>query len=439
MAVRFFSGHWKLALRSNKGNTLRFHNSVEYNKPINSVQIRTLLFCGWRVGLRPEKLGFIWHQPDQPIFCDLMKNYAEIKSNASAAKTIKLLMNSIAGKFGQKVEDRLEKVRRKYMLKPSARIDDQVSGKWKLPKNADGYHVFDRACDFGDDSAITHYSSGQTHYLASLIWSWSHFLFFTTCYKLNYKWINARISVYQRPPILLYCDTDSIFLNLENCGLFENKQQVGEFFKSGQEMGYWQDSLQNFDTRWSCKYFDRMIILGKKLYWIGHDNLLPTLKGITKESIQEYVDQDGYNKFKTLCENHIKNLQAVDGITDREESVVFKRNALVRRKIGEGKFDLWFNNACRHRMNRIIRRVEDEKRTVNFTRMYDKEHVVFYDTFIQIFSLSQLPEDYFEQPPDYHQRVIEDYYKPVQKRIDSDDETSVDDESVDIDLEKYDI
>jgi hypothetical protein len=372
---------------------LQFFNDNDVNRPLNSVQIKMLIFGGWRVQIIiPNNFGFIWKQKDEPIFTHLMNKFAEIKSDAKAAKTVKLLMNSIAGKLGQKSVDQISTTRRKYTLIPSKRKNEIGSGREGRYKARN--KTFDRKVEFHDDTRNFNFNTVSTHYLASLIWSWSHFMFWCTCYKLNYYWINKKISVYNRPPILLYCDTDSIFLSRKNSMLFDDMNSISNFFNSGGEMGSWDDAKHNYDIHWSCKFYDRIIVLGKKSYWIGQNHNSAHFKGVRGESLMLFAEQNGYQQLVEACKNNIDNILNKDNINDRCTDIAFDAPALTRQKIDTKKLNCYNTNGLEWKsfQNRFIKRVTNKKTTVKFSQKYDPNLCKINETFIQVFSPEKIPE-----------------------------------------------
>jgi hypothetical protein len=180
-------------------------------------------------------------------------------------------------------------------------------------------------------------------------------------------------------------------MSRSNTRLINSKEDVAKFFKSGDEMGCWNDNKQEFDVVWSCKFDSEIIILGKKLYWFGRNTDQIHMKGVDMHGVELFANDTGYQALVELSKNNVDNWNKKDGIDDRNVKLTFTFDALQRRKIqDQRKFDLlvadqWYNTVLTHKY--------DATKTIKFAQNLETRHVKPFEEYLQIFS-SDLPPVY---------------------------------------------
>lgn len=255
------------------------------NRYLNSVQVKLLLYCGWKIEVVDTstdietQTAIYWEKSDY-LFKPFVEKTGALKTeargeNKSFAKVMKLIMNSLPGKMGQKSNHMVGQRNAKTYIFAK---DYLTNGNNNCFINRTFYGK--SPMNFTPLDGIEHEErcSVQNHYLASFIWSYAAWIIYGTIYRLHYRSINLRCPIAEKTGIILYCDTDSIIID---------KSRATELvYVEDEEIGRWLPDQHQFHITWKIKYkdFDSLIVLAKKSYLVIKDDkvVLKTLKGITK-------------------------------------------------------------------------------------------------------------------------------------------------------------
>lgn len=262
-----------------------FKNCAQFGRVINSIHIRTLIYCGWNVIIKQDDNNILFtstHKIFKPFInvMGAMKTYYT-PINKSFAKLCKLIMNSVAGKLAQK---------------PTSILYSHLA-----------------ECEFNDfiikeniTSKVTDYST-SLHYLSSYVTGYANWILYSTAYKLNlystYNNINSRAG------ILLYTDTDSI--------IFDASKTTYNKFTISEELGYWDDDLCDFKITWKEEHpneIKKLIVIARKSYALfdSNNNTVDIkLKGIHNKQTKYFT----WEILKQICSpEYLKDTIYFDGL-----------------------------------------------------------------------------------------------------------------------------
>lgn len=275
---------------------LQYYNCAQQARPINSVQVKTLLYGGWSVRLLSRK-GILWRQ-HTTAFRDYIDKIGFEKSeareeNKSYARMLKLIMNAIPGKFGQKTTHKCETVKREYAYVPFCDNEGFRDGnKWHNISKV--YDCRIRDC-FNYQQTETVISNNM-HHMSSLIWSWANFLLWTASYDLQLHLIDEKKLLKDKVGTVLYCDTDSLIIDTARVNpnyQFDSSEFIGHFdYESHRFRATWKNKLSNFST---------LMVFGKKSYFClskNGDVSLRRWKGVGDRTIGAI----NVSEFITACQ-----------------------------------------------------------------------------------------------------------------------------------------
>lgn len=250
---------------------LYYTNNIQKNRFLNTIQIRLLVHCGWHVQLHNSEFNIIFHRTEQIFkpftdFTGKLKTEAR-EDNKSLAKLLKLIMNSIAGKLGQRSSHDLEKKTVKYFSNT-------------------------QTFTFHDDIKKGIDAKSTLHYLASFVWAYANQILYNTFYRLSLKAVYEGKTVAEKCGAILYCDTDSVIFDREFC--------TNIVFECSEELGTFDAVSKTFNATWKGKYtaFDSLIVACKKVYaCIDKGELLvKKIKGVHGEEAEKTCNIDWYRK-----------------------------------------------------------------------------------------------------------------------------------------------
>lgn len=253
----------------NVGFKNSFSNGVHKNIVINSIHIKTFIFAGWSVEIKPCPHNILFTETEQ-VFLSFIDNVGKMKTaarhtNKAYAKLLKLFLNSVSGKLAQKPTS-------DYCI---ARGTSENLYQYSY--------------------SLEDYSS-SLHYLSSFVTGHANWILFSAAYKLHkYHFLN-KTSLAEKCGLLLYCDTDSIVFD----EALTSDDLIADM-KIGEEIGRWDQNRQDFEVTWKEKHpgeIKAMTVLARKSYVLydEHFNLIDTkLKGI-HTSQQSRFDRNIINK-----------------------------------------------------------------------------------------------------------------------------------------------
>ena len=278
--------------RINEITRLQFQNLPISNRFCNSVQIKTLLYGGWRVELINHVVN-VYFSGSKKILEPFISHLGQLKTDArddnkSMAKALKLILNALAGKMGQKSNHTICKWQTKYCTFNKVHRNtrtcmsqlEQYVTPFKVPllTTTESNHVknvplgFPIGFPFNTDMQLNTNHVLKRHYMASFIWAYANYGLWTTFFKLHIKQIDLNQSLFEKRGIVLYCDTDSIIIDTDRATPHE--------FYVNEKIGTWDSDKQMFNMTWKCKGsgLDSVIIIGKKAYMTVKDNKVQSLK-----------------------------------------------------------------------------------------------------------------------------------------------------------------
>ena len=340
---------------------LGFFNLPLRKRYLNSIQIKTLLYGGWTVKILEDERNIRFSDKGKTLlpYVEIIgKLKAEARdTNKSYAKVLKLVLNSLPGKLGQKSKHVVGEQKFEFRLFPKE-FEINTTGKTRADilaaKQGRGL-VHRKYRQFHgeeiDSKTVVNCATEQTtdrndHFMASLIWAYANFIMWTTMFKLHINTIDDNKKITEKTGIVLYCDTDSIVMDTKCITPYN--------FVTSEEIGRWNDEKHEFDATWKCKHqnFDSLIVLAKKSYFCLKNDVIITrkLKGIpSKEMIQFTLP-----RMRQMIADRAAgvNPQAI------KQTVTFK----MLKRTGKGD-KVW-------EINKNIHQIESKK-SVDFSKFYD--------------------------------------------------------------------
>ena len=272
-------------------NKLKYLNVKQYSRVLNTVQMRSLLYAGWKIEILFDKynIKFLFQRQIFQRFIKLIGTEKTLarEENKTFAKLLKLLLNSSQGKLAQKPQHLIHKQVTRY------------NDSFEIMQN-DKYLEQDWVRSF--------------HYLATFIGAESNWILWSSTYLLELEQIYNNASLHQRVGTLCYCDTDSI--------IFDSGKACADYVKfiEDEEIGEWCDSLNNFKITWKKKYsgVSSILVMSKKCYFLVKNKKLLNIKikglirkeasKLTYEKIKEIMGGDGVVYHFTKLSKEIKKI-----------------------------------------------------------------------------------------------------------------------------------
>ena len=246
---------------------LIYENSSQFNRVLNTVQMRTLIYAGWRIVLLQDKYNILFAKQTY-LFRDFVSILGSMKTqyrstNKTLAKLCKLMLNSCYGKLAQK---------------PLANYHFQST-----EGNGKSFDVL-----YNLKTKRNNWNSSM-HYWASFILSYANWILFTTCFKLEAHYIYRQVPLEGRCGALLYCDTDSIIFDPKLC----NPQMK---FNINEAIGLFNEDLCEFETTWKREHEEvrikKLIVIAKKAYCLlteQNEIIDLKLKGVHKQTYAQFA------------------------------------------------------------------------------------------------------------------------------------------------------
>jgi len=227
----------------------------------NTYDLRCLLALGFRIEI-VRCASNIQFLEVGTVLADYITTLNTLKnahrSNTAWKKLFKLLMNSIPGKFAQRSEHTL-----RYQHEETT---------------------------YNQSNSYRETSGRSMHYIATFITGQARYSLFTYMLYLESYYINMHTPRIDRPCILLYCDTDSIFFTDDQCPADAIDLNV---FTESEDLGVWCPERCRFELTWGAKHLgvNNMIILARKSYVLLVDDQIEsrTLKGIHREYMGQFT------------------------------------------------------------------------------------------------------------------------------------------------------
>lgn len=273
-------------------NKLKYLNIKQYSRVLNTVQMRSLILAGWKIEILFDQYN-IFFKNQKKIFNKFIQLIGGEKTkareeNKTYAKLLKLLLNSAQGKLAQK---------------PQHLIHRQVT---KFDDN--GLDILE------NDKYLEQDWVRSYHYLASFIGAEANWIIWSTCYFLELEQIYKNKSIEERVGTICYCDTDSIIFDSSKISSFVT-------FSENEEIGVWNDDIQNFDITWKKKYDDikSILVMAKKCYF-----LVDSKKKLLNYKIKGLIRKEAMK----LNYETIKDIIASDGIVYNFNKLAKKANIL---------------------------------------------------------------------------------------------------------------
>lgn len=288
-----FNNSMEEATDADQTTRLAFTFDPEEGRYLNSVQVKTLLLAGWIVIPCEDQEGAIYWDNSTPLFLNFVDKIGSLKTqareeNKSYAKILKLVLNSLAGKMGQKTTHYVSSYRHHFNVKAPPPFPGETD--W-YEKNGTIYYQNEPE----EEVAATN----DTHYLASFIWAYANWIMFSNIQRLHCDAINAKKKHSDKTGIVLYCDTDSLVI--------DRSRATPVNFIESEEIGRWNNDKHDFDSTWKCKYkdFDSIIVFAKKSYLIIKKgvNICRKLKGIRGQDAEKI----NINLARELVDKFMKN------------------------------------------------------------------------------------------------------------------------------------
>jgi hypothetical protein len=251
---------------------LLYNHESKRDQFICTSDMKSLILAGFTITLKEHASNLLFNK-FEPLFKSvllLLNDYkvaAKDNDDEAIKKLIKLLMNSISGKLGQHIEHTITDF-----------FESDNSHKYLKTKQSN--------------------NKSSLHYLACFITAEARHVIYSKIYQLHESCIYKREPMSMRTGRFLYCDTDSITLDIELSDPIN--------FIIGNELGYWDEDNCCFVMNWKEKVYPNqtgLFILGRKSYAACNVEkkvlICKTLKGI-KSELLEYVT---FDSMKEICDN----------------------------------------------------------------------------------------------------------------------------------------
>lgn len=306
--------------RDEMGEKLIYNNLARTNIVLCSAEFKNLILTGYKIKLLPHEYNTLFKYSDY-IFKKIIQPLSEMKasakqdSNNALKKLLKLFMNGISGKLGQKNFHFISEV-----------------------TNEDIYE--------GEELAM----KLSTHYLATFITAESRHILYSTMYKLQLNYIYNKLDLSYRVGSLLYMDTDSI--------IFDRNLVDNYTFKQDDELGYFEEEKNEYNSTWKRKYnnnVNTLIILGRKSYITCENNKIikRTLKGIKTEHMTMF----NYDDLKSICDGNAKQIEFNSLVKKTNKNSIFTKiieEEIVKKSLQKetNYFKIECNNEIVYNLNK---------------------------------------------------------------------------------------
>jgi len=325
-----------------RGEVLDWHNKSINRAWVPCITIRQLCRYGVKYNfVRDGIFAIVWDKSAQVYksyieFLENIKNEQDVylnnndnRYNASIRQMVKLLLNSVSGKAGQKnYRDRSELIIGLSELKRYFSLNNDV---FKLTENDFNLHIIS-----SDTAFITNKLSEEDSYINPPP---SQLAVYIYAYAREYMYENtfSKCHVY-------YSDTDSAIIKLEHYDLIDNKLKCDDF-KYGKKVSIRPKKFGDMEIE--C-IFNYLIVISNKTYLIanidenGNKNIIKyRIKGIRKKDEFFYdgkwyrLNDDNDNKIEF---NIILLFEILYNNIVKEKKVTF-RSSQIRKFIKEGRLE----------------------------------------------------------------------------------------------------
>jgi DNA polymerase type B, organellar and viral len=266
-----------------KQDSLLYINVEQKNRVLNTAHFKALILTGYRIELLEHEYNIVFTRVGY-TFKALMQCLGKLKteyreSNKTAAKLLKMLMNSIAGKLAQKPIDVLV--------------------------HYSGHRSQDGDLMSTNNKSVVENWKNSFHYLATFVTQQANFVLYSTMYKLQLHYIYNKVDQSERTGALIYVDTDSILFDPNLCDMTYYK------FVCSEELGDWNEEENEFNATWKEKYsnqIDRVVVFGKKayLYYSKNSLVLTKLKGIHNAQMRLFTSPEIINEIFKCSSKQMK-------------------------------------------------------------------------------------------------------------------------------------